>query len=84
MVSGRTLVPQNALAVMEGDGNLITTKAGTAGARLLVVAGKAIGEPIVQSGPFVMNTRAEIEQAFSDFQNGTLVKRKASMRASSR
>jgi redox-sensitive bicupin YhaK (pirin superfamily) len=40
------------------------------GARLLLIAGQPIGEPIVQWGPFVMNTREEIEQAFSDFRKG--------------
>jgi redox-sensitive bicupin YhaK (pirin superfamily) len=39
-------------------------------ARVLVVAGKPIGEPIVQYGPFVMTTPDEIEQAVRDFQRG--------------
>lgn len=45
---------------------------GTAGARALVAAGRPFGEPIVQWGPFVMNSRAEIEQAMADYHNGTL------------
>jgi len=45
---------------------------GGEGARFLLLAGKPIGEPIVQYGPFVMNTRAEIEQAIRDYQNGVL------------
>jgi redox-sensitive bicupin YhaK (pirin superfamily) len=42
------------------------------GARLLLIAGRPIGEPIVQYGPFVMNTREEIEQAIADYQSGRL------------
>ncbi|MBD3642082.1 MAG: pirin family protein [Marinobacter sp.] len=55
-----------------GDGDRITLSAGTNGARLLLIAGRPIGEPVVQYGPFVMNTREEIEQALRDYQNGRL------------
>jgi redox-sensitive bicupin YhaK (pirin superfamily) len=41
-------------------------------ARFLVLAAKPIGEPVVQYGPFVMNTSQEIEQAIRDFQSGSL------------
>ncbi len=40
------------------------------GARVLLIAGKPLGEPIVQYGPFVMNSREEIEQAMRDFRDG--------------
>jgi len=37
-----------------------------------LIAGKPIGEPVVQYGPFVMNSNAEIEQALRDYRDGTL------------
>ena len=43
---------------------------GTEDARLILVAGKPLNEPIVQYGPFVMNTQEEIHQALDDYRNG--------------
>ena len=60
-----------------GSGDKVEIKAGADGARFLLLAGKPIGEPIVQYGPFVMNTRAEIEQAIRDYQNGELAQKAA-------
>ena len=51
-------------------GDRFRAVAGDAGARFLLLAAKPIGEPVVQYGPFVMNTREEIEQALQDFQSG--------------
>jgi len=59
------------LAIYERFGNGITVKA-NADARLLVMDGEPINEPIVGQGPFVMNSRAEIQQAFEDFQLGRM------------
>src|SRR5687768_9878589 len=53
-------------------GDSIRVHAGGAGARVLVLAGRPLREPVVQYGPFVMNTRGEIEQAIADYQSGTL------------
>jgi redox-sensitive bicupin YhaK (pirin superfamily) len=63
---GRAL---NAHAGMQlrGDASL-TLVAGPDGAELLLLQGRPIGEPVVQYGPFVMNTSAEIQQAFADYR----------------
>ncbi len=46
--------------------------AGNEGASFLLLAARPLGEPVVQYGPFVMNTREEIEQALADYRDGTL------------
>lgn len=57
----------------KGTGDTFTMRAtGEDGCRGLLLTGEPIGEPIVQYGPFVMNTQAEIMQAFRDYQMGTL------------
>jgi len=66
-----TAVPRGALAVL-GDGGSLALRADGSAARLLVVAGKPLGEPVARYGPFVMNTEAEIHQAVRDFQAGLL------------
>jgi redox-sensitive bicupin YhaK (pirin superfamily) len=53
-------------------GDRLEVTAGEQGAAFLLLAALPIGEPVVQYGPFVMNTREEIEQAIRDYQNGEL------------
>jgi redox-sensitive bicupin YhaK (pirin superfamily) len=60
-------------AIILGDGDRLKVKAGSMGAQLIVLAALPLHEPIVQYGPFVMNTRAEIEQAIADYQNNRFV-----------
>jgi len=64
-------IPAHSAAVFSAKG-AVQVKAGAQGARFLLLAGRPLGEPVVQYGPFVMNTREEIEQAIRDYQNGTL------------
>ncbi|HZP91358.1 MAG TPA: pirin family protein [Burkholderiales bacterium] len=68
---GSTALPSHSAGVLSAEGEVEAT-AGAEGARFLLLAGKPLNEPIVQYGPFVMNTREEIEQAIRDYQNGTL------------
>jgi len=63
---------ENRTAALLIDGDTVRIEAGEEGARVLALAGKPIGEPVVQYGPFVMNTREEIEQALRDYQSGSL------------
>ncbi|MFT2093054.1 pirin family protein [Paraglaciecola sp. 2405UD69-4] len=65
--SGQT-VSKGQIAVLT-DGNAIEIKAQSA-AKYLLIAGKPLNEPIARGGPFVMNTREEINQAFVDYQMG--------------
>ncbi|MDX1443244.1 MAG: pirin family protein [Gammaproteobacteria bacterium] len=55
-----------------GKGDTLHFEAGDDGARLLVLAARPLNEPIEQYGPFVMNTREEIEQALRDYSAGRL------------
>nr|ABZ79370.1 putative pirin-like protein [uncultured bacterium] len=54
------------------QGVAIALNAGAQGARLLLVAAQPLREPVVQYGPFVMNTMEEVEQALSDYRDGKL------------
>jgi redox-sensitive bicupin YhaK (pirin superfamily) len=55
-----------------GEGSALRFAADGRAARLLVIAARPLGEPVVQYGPFVMNRREEIEQALADYRDGTL------------
>ncbi|GAA4414028.1 pirin family protein [Quisquiliibacterium transsilvanicum] len=68
---GDTEAPDRHMAILANDdGEGISVEAGGEEARLLIVAGRPLREPIAQYGPFVMNTRAELERAFADYQRG--------------
>jgi redox-sensitive bicupin YhaK (pirin superfamily) len=65
VVAGRPIGARTAAVVRAGGPVPLTAPAG---AECLVLQGRPIGEPVVQYGPFVMTTRAEIEQAFADYR----------------
>ncbi|MDH3235824.1 MAG: hypothetical protein OEQ29_20050, partial [Alphaproteobacteria bacterium] len=68
--SGEVAIPYRHLAVL-GDGDRLRLRNNAdQPARMLIVAGRPIGEPIARYGPFVMNTREEIFQAFKDYEEG--------------
>jgi len=69
----RTTVQATRLVVF-GDGDLVRVKTDQNPARLLLMSGKPLNEPIARYGPFVMNTNEEIQQALEDIQNDTFVK----------
>jgi hypothetical protein len=68
---GGTRVAAPSLAVL-GPGTRIRLRAPDQQSAVFLAAGAPIGEPIVQRGPFVMNSEAEIERAFDDYRRGTL------------
>ncbi|MDH5360301.1 MAG: pirin family protein [Gammaproteobacteria bacterium] len=80
-VSDDTALPQHTFAVL-GEGDTLEISATDQPVRFIMVAGKPIGEPIVQYGPFVMNTTEEIHQAMNDYHAGKLVREKAAMTGS--
>lgn len=65
-LNGEALKPEQG-ALLESD-QAVELLNGNAEARLLILQGKPINEPVVQHGPFVMNSAAEIQQAFRDYQ----------------
>ncbi|MCX6138454.1 MAG: pirin family protein [Ignavibacteriales bacterium] len=67
------VVHSTMLVVFDQGEKIVVTTAAEA-ARFLVVCGQPLHEPIARYGPFVMNTRAEIEQAIQDLNNGTFVR----------
>ena len=69
---GGQTVPQQRMAILANQGDGVRITASAQGARVLLIAGRPLNEPIVQYGPFVMNTQAEIRQAVEDFRAGRL------------
>ena len=70
-VAGRTVAQQH-MALLANHGDGVRIVGARDGARALLIAGRPLNEPIVQHGPFVMNTQQEIFQAIADFRAGRL------------
>jgi redox-sensitive bicupin YhaK (pirin superfamily) len=64
-------LPNRAAGVLS-EGDALDVRAGAQGVQFLLLAAKPLREPVVQYGPFVMNTREEIEQAVADYREGRL------------
>ncbi len=69
-IGGKELPHRAAGLLSDGDG--VSVAAGKDGARFLLLAARPLREPVVQYGPFVMNTRDEIEEAIYEYNMGTL------------
>jgi redox-sensitive bicupin YhaK (pirin superfamily) len=65
-IEGRALTKHAAIEVVPD--RPVTLAAPDAKVEVLLMQGRPIGEPVAQYGPFVMNTRAELQQAFNDYQ----------------
>ena len=65
----KTSVTRDQLAILS-QGTVIELESEEQPVRFLLIAGKPIGEPIARSGPFVMNSQAELQQAYMDYQSG--------------
>ena len=64
----------NRTLVRFSSGDEISVTAGPQGVRFLLIAGAPIQEPVAWHGPIVMNTQAELRQAFTELNNGTFIK----------
>ena len=69
----QTPVRAPALAIF-GDGDFVEAAAGPRGGRFLLAAARPLHEPIARYGPFVMNTRAEIEQTLQELRTGRFIR----------
>ena len=67
-------VIQGPRLVVFADGDEVRVASGGQGARFLLISGKPLNEPVVRYGPFVMNTRQEIEQTLRELQDGSFIR----------
>ena len=65
---GDTAIGESVLAIVDGES--LTIRGEAESSDVIILTGEPIGEPVARYGPFVMNTDAEIRQAFADFERG--------------
>lgn len=65
---------ENKNLVLYEDGETLSVTASGHGVRFLLLTGKPLKEPVAWRGPIVMNTQAELDQAFQEYQDGTFIK----------
>ncbi len=65
----------NRSLVLFDRGDEVVVQAGDEGIRFLLVSGKPLEEPVAWYGPIVMNTQAQLEQAFNELRSGTFIKK---------
>lgn len=65
---GTEAIDVNTAALVQSDAPLVLENRGDVDAEILLLQGRPIGEPVAAHGPFVMNTREEIQQAFADYR----------------
>lgn len=70
--TAHTPVPSQHLARLTGGGDIQIRNSQKLNAKVIILAGRPLKEPIIQHGPFVMNSVEQIEQAIQDYRNGTL------------
>ena len=73
-LSDRPLTAHHLAVLADGSGEIVLTVSADASEPLdcVVLTGQPIGEPMARYGPFVMNTRAEIDEAIADFNAGRM------------
>jgi hypothetical protein len=68
------MTADNNTLLIFNEGDQIQVTAGAEGVRFLLISGRPLREPVAWQGPIVMNTRAELETAYRELQNGTFIK----------